>query len=362
MTVHKELKEEFAMGKAIGKAEAEEKAAEGKEIALVPKELAAYADNLPYSLDRISEEVKFFLKHEISAKFEVGKRLILIREMEGIRRGGDHTSAEAKAKRARAHFDFEGLIQERFGLPKRRAYEYMLFAQKATVKFKEWGEGGKNWKKAIALLSFCDAAEIKAIESGEPVSGMTLDDIDAMTFTEVRDNLRRARAREERGKEQLTTRDKLIEQLKRGYIPSAEEEDFQKKMDALIVGFMGYYIKIDPEQMTELMAYDDADADIRELEDKGTAEARAQAKELEKKLPPKPTKAMLAAYFTALRYMKQMICSANIGAEERYGTADMFPENVYRPGMDAAEETFEEARNRMVERSDKIRAGKKAKE
>jgi len=48
------------------------------------KALKPYADNLPYNRDRVIEETKFLMRHEVIAKYEIGKRLILLREQEGV--------------------------------------------------------------------------------------------------------------------------------------------------------------------------------------------------------------------------------------------------------------------------------------
>ncbi len=300
----KKLKEEFEMGKALGRIEAEDKMEEGRGLALVPKELQSFnTGNLPYSRDRIIEELKFFFQHEVAAKFEIGKRLFLLKEMEGIRHGNNqHRKGVRLADILGEHFPC---------LSKQRAYEYILFAQKATKKFKEWAEGGKNWKKALALLDTFDEKELKALEDGEPVQGMLFDEIDAMTVTELKDKLRGERKKNERGKEQL---EKMEEEVKHRERFNPDENVFILQMEGARLTFDQLLKRIDPESEKVREFFRDEDENGREKKHK-------------------PTIKMRACYLEVLGYMKKMTTAFAGMSEDMYGTAEMLPENVYNPAM-----------------------------
>lgn len=302
--------DDYEMGKAVGKAEAEEKAHQGLEVSIVPKELQPYANNLPYSRDRLIEELRFLFQHEVAAKFEIGKRLILLKGMEGLRQGGDRKSENRESKsELRILIPGEGvrfsdILREHFpGLSKQRAYEYILFAQKGTKKFREWAEGGKNWGKALALLDTFDEKEIKALEDGDEVQGMLFDDICTMTVTELREELRRMRKKDTRGKEQYAELQDEVRRLQKRHKPT--EEQFHVEMEGFRLSFDNLMDRVEPEVMEML------------------------------KEENKPTTKMIAHYLEILGYMKKRILGALGDAENNYGTAEMIPENVWRPGMGA---------------------------
>ncbi len=141
-----------------------------KERALTP-----YSDNLPYDKNRLIEETKFLLRHEFIAKYEAGKRLVLLKENESCP-------------------NFGQLLEEHFpGLSRQRAYEYMLFARKISSlpNLRGFADGKKNWTKALALLESCDEDELAALEAGDSVVGMTLDEADTMTLAELKKALRK---------------------------------------------------------------------------------------------------------------------------------------------------------------------------
>lgn len=146
-----------------------------KLLAQRDKALKPYADNLPYDRDRVITETKFLMRHEVIAKYEIGKRLILLREQEGVRTCGQ-------------------ILEEHFpGMSRQRAYEYMLFARKVAnlPKVRDFAEGNGNWKKCLALLESFDEEELAALEAGESVAGKTLDDVDKMSFRELKAAMRK---------------------------------------------------------------------------------------------------------------------------------------------------------------------------
>lgn len=141
----------------------------------IDKALKPYSDNLPYNRDRIIEETKFFLKHQVIARYEAGRRLILLREQEV-----GHLFAQV----LKDHFS---------GLGRRTAYEYMLFSRKIAglPKLRDFAEGNGNFKKCLALLETFDEKELSDLEAGDTVAGIKLDEVDKMTVREMKDKLRK---------------------------------------------------------------------------------------------------------------------------------------------------------------------------
>ncbi len=303
--------EDVEYGRLLGRAEAEEKGREAGALAPVPKDLQVYAGSLPYQRDRVIEEIRFLLQHELAAKYEIGKRLILIKEMEEIRHGGDRKSEDAKSKRDNRTL-IDVLEEHLPGLAPRRAHEYMLFARKATQKFKDWAEGGKNWTKALALLDTFDEKELKAFEDGESVRGVDMDEVDVLTVAELRERLRRRDKRAERLEAELEKKTEELDRLQKGFKPT--EEQFHVMLEGYKVHFDRLLMDIEPEAMWDKLG--------------ATREVKEGKKE-------KPTIRMKAHYIEFIGYLKKCIMAAAGGAEEMYGTPDMFPENVWRPGEGA---------------------------
>ena len=140
----------------------------------ISKALQPYSDNLPYDRNRVVEETKFLMRHEIVTKYEIGRRLILLRENEGVRTCGQ-------------------IFEEHFpGMSRQRAYEYMLFSRKVAQlpKVREFAEGNGNFRKCLDLLSHCDEEELALLEAGGAVAGVQLDVIDKMTVRELKESLR----------------------------------------------------------------------------------------------------------------------------------------------------------------------------
>lgn len=95
--------------------------------------------------------------------------------------------------------------------------------------------------------------------------------------------------------------------------PNAMEEEFILKMEGFRLHFDQMMKRADPESeaVREFFRGEDADGNPKKH---------------------KPTMRMRACYLEILGYMKKM-AAANYGmAEDLVGTADMFPENVWRPG------------------------------
>lgn len=148
--------------------------AEREVLAKMDKDLMPYADGLPYDCNRVIEEAKFFLRHEVASRYEVGKRLILLRDQEGVK-------------------TYEQIIAEHFpGLSRRCSYNYILFARKIVQlpRVRDFAEGNGNFVKCLALLESFDEEDLAVLEAGGAVAGVTLDDADKMSYRELKTALR----------------------------------------------------------------------------------------------------------------------------------------------------------------------------
>ena len=136
-----------------------------------------YADGMPYELERIENEIKFFQDQAGAALLEMGKRLIRIKAHEG-------------------HGKFLESI-DRLGMALRSAQYAMLAAQ----KFSNTQTTAYLGNEKIRALSVLEEDDIKTLELGGEVKGMTLDKIEKMTVRELRDNLRKEREKIKKEKE-----------------------------------------------------------------------------------------------------------------------------------------------------------------
>jgi hypothetical protein len=126
-----------------------------------------YADGMPYELERIENEIRFYQDQAGTALLEMGKRLIRIKAHEG-----------------------PGKFLEslgRLGMVSRSA----RYAMSAARRFSNRQSIADLGTTKMIALTVLDDDDIKTLESGGEVKGMTLDDIDRMTTRELRENLRK---------------------------------------------------------------------------------------------------------------------------------------------------------------------------
>ena len=165
-----------------------------KETAIIDAE---FGDNLPYEIDRIVNESRFFYQQLQVNAIELGKRLLLLKQHE-------------------KHGDFHSAL-EQIGIEIRPAQKLMQL----TRTF------GKAVMKPLQQLSKTKLLELMVepdetledLANGGELYGHTLDDIDVMTAKELRETLRQERkARKddaEATERQLQDKDKKINELDR---------------------------------------------------------------------------------------------------------------------------------------------------
>lgn len=148
-------------------------------LAAVEQNALALARELAYdgtlSVESLEEEIKFYQRRSVEAVLETGKRLLLLKEVAG-----------------------HGLFMTRLeGLGIGQSLANKLMA--ATLKFSNSESTtilrlpNLNQGKLLELLVL-DDGEIEALNSGEEVRGIQLDDVDCMSVSELRRALRQEQA------------------------------------------------------------------------------------------------------------------------------------------------------------------------
>lgn len=160
-------------GKVISEAEL----AEENKLAIIDK---TYGSGVPYSKERIVSEISFFSEHAFKSAVEVGKRLILLKEH------------EPKGEFLKA--------LENIGYNERTAQENMQIVKALGDDFEAFMKIGKS--KTLALI-FLKKQELQELSDGGEVYGVTLDDVEKMSTTEVRKKMRQERKDHSGDKEAL---------------------------------------------------------------------------------------------------------------------------------------------------------------
>jgi hypothetical protein len=126
-----------------------------------------YADGMPYEIDRIENEIRFYQDQAGTALLEMGRRLIRIKAHEG-------------------HGNFLQSL-ERLGMAERSA----RYAMAAAERFSNRPTLADLGTSKMKVLTVLDDDDIETLEKSGSVKGMTLDDIDRMSTRELRENFRK---------------------------------------------------------------------------------------------------------------------------------------------------------------------------
>lgn len=138
---------------------------------------ATYGDGLPYDSGRLIHETQFYLQQSADAMLEAGKRLILLKEHE-------------------QHGMFIKALDQ-IGLAPRAAQKMM----QAAVKFSNAPALAHLGKTKLLELMAEDDADLEALAEGSTLAGHTLDEIERMTTRELKEALRKERAKSEEERE-----------------------------------------------------------------------------------------------------------------------------------------------------------------
>lgn len=127
-----------------------------------------FGDGQPYERSRVVSEARFFMATSAEAMFELGKRLIVIKENE-------------------PYGDFKQIVIERIGIPYRTAARFMAVSLRLSgmpdSKVPALALLGKT--KLFDLLDE-PAEDVEALVDGGTVAGLDLDDMQAMSSRELR--------------------------------------------------------------------------------------------------------------------------------------------------------------------------------
>jgi hypothetical protein len=136
-----------------------------------------YSDGMPYEIDRIENQIRFYQDQAGSALLEMGKCLIRIKAHE-------------------EHGRFAKAL-ENVGLSHRGAN----YAMAAARKFSNSQMFANLGASKMIALTVLDDDDVSTLASGGDVNGMTLDDIDRMSNRELRENFRKEREKVKKEKE-----------------------------------------------------------------------------------------------------------------------------------------------------------------
>lgn len=154
---------------------------------------AAFDNDLPYERNRVVSEARFYAATSGEAMFELGKRLILIRENEG-------------------RAEYLDIVQVRLGIEPRLAQRLIQGAvkfQHALTKASAPTLLALGRTKMMELLPL-DDDEIDVLTDGGTVAGLVLDDMQAMSARELRAALVEARKASAAKDRIISKKDELI--------------------------------------------------------------------------------------------------------------------------------------------------------
>ncbi len=158
------------------------------------KLLAPYTDGLPYSRDRVIGEAKRHLYQSFESAIECGKYLIWLHEEEGQ--------------------TFALLYQQHFShVSFRTAKNFMRLARVSVEHPKLQGFIEKNRSRAIALLEILDEEDLTEFDRTGSIAGMEMDEVEKLPVRQLKDELRAAKKKEDRGKIQLREAEDKIKDL-----------------------------------------------------------------------------------------------------------------------------------------------------
>ncbi|MDR2941795.1 MAG: DUF3102 domain-containing protein [Treponema sp.] len=145
-----------------------------------------YSDGMPYELERIENEIKFYMAQAAQSLFESGKRFLRIKAHE-------------------KHGDFMASL-ERIGIPQTTAN----YAMAVVIKFGSNSQAlGNLGTTKIQMLTVLDEPDIKALVKDGVTGNLSLDEIDRMTTRELREAIRKEREKHQRD---VDVREKAIKQ------------------------------------------------------------------------------------------------------------------------------------------------------
>lgn len=140
----------------------------------------------------LEDRIRFYQGRTVEAVLEMGRCLLILKEM-------------------CSHGDFTKRI-ELLGFSPRMAQKFMQATLKVKSEFNSLIAKVDSQTKLLELITL-DDDQLEALNSGESVGGITLDDIDTMSVSELKKALKQARAENEAKDEVLATKNRKIDEL-----------------------------------------------------------------------------------------------------------------------------------------------------
>ncbi|MDR2733399.1 MAG: DUF3102 domain-containing protein [Spirochaetota bacterium] len=196
------------------------KGAAGKSLEIVAVEKMAmdirtveelYSDGMPYELERIENEIRFYQEQAGTSLIEMGKRFIRIKKHE-------------------EHGRFLKTIEN-----VNMSLRSVDYAMAAALKFSNSQTFANLGASKMIALSVLDDDDVQKIAAGGDIGGMKLDDIDRMSVRELREHLRKERESRKHDREvqekAIAQKEAKINELdgQLRYLPPISEEEKAEK-------------------------------------------------------------------------------------------------------------------------------------
>ena len=159
----------------------------------------------------LEDEIRFYQRRTVEACLELGKRLILLKEMT------PHGEFKQRAEMLNINYRTANRFMT-------AAYKFSKSDNLSLLK------AAGNQAKLLELLVL-DDEEIQELNDGGSVSDITLDDIDRMTASELRKKLREAKADDEAKDKLLIGKDQKINKLVTELDKSTSQAQILKKQE-----------------------------------------------------------------------------------------------------------------------------------
>jgi hypothetical protein len=180
-----------------------------------------FGDGLPYDRNRYLDKCRYHMARSAEEALEVGRGLAVMREHEAH---GDWLNVLASL----------GIEQS---LSRRMIQAAVRFSNRALTH--DLVAAAKSKTKLFELLVL-DDEEIQQLADGGTAAGLTLDDVDSMTVSELRASLRDARAEVEDKDKLLSAKNAKLDELtaKKKRVKAIPPDEIHREIIAEVTGHM----------------------------------------------------------------------------------------------------------------------------
>jgi len=202
--------------------------ADGNALALAKQ--IGYEGSL--TVGSLEDEIRFFQRRTAEACLEMGKRLLLLKEMT------PHGEFQQRLE----------LLQIDHTMAKRFMTAAVKFAKGASTHLLK----AANTQTKMLELLVLDDEEIEALEAGESARGITLDKIETMTVSELRAALRKAKKDSEAKDRVIEAKSKRNDALQQ-QLGRIEVEGPDETLDALRLKLSAFTYSVEAELAGKLL-------------------------------------------------------------------------------------------------------------